>query len=309
MELETLDYREADGVAIVTLNRPEVHNAFNEKMQTELRDTWQQLRSNDDVRAIVLTAAGDRAFCTGIDRSEVPAEEGDYYFTPYTYDDPGLVIGPRSQDLWKPIVAAVNGIACGGGFYLLGESDILIVSENATFFDPHVTYAMPAVFEPNLMLDKMPFGEAMRMTLMGAHERISAARAHEIGLITEVVPFEELRDRADRDRHDHRRPAGRRHPGVVADAVGRPSDRRRPHEVARQRVPQPVDQRRDAPRGPGDVLRRTADQAPHPLTPRPRSAVVLPPASGSSRRLRVPLELGTLSGACRPKRGAVRGRA
>jgi len=196
MELETLDYREADGVAIVTLNRPEVHNAFNEKMQTELRDTWQQLRSNDDVRAIVLTAAGDRAFCTGIDRSEVPAEEGDYYFTPYTYDDPGLVIGPRSQDLWKPIVAAVNGIACGGGFYLLGESDILIASENATFFDPHVTYAMPAVFEPNLMLDKMPFGEAMRMTLMGAHERISAARAHEIGLITEVVPFEELRDRA-----------------------------------------------------------------------------------------------------------------
>jgi len=196
MELETLDYREADGVATVTLNRPEVHNAFNEKMQTELRDTWQQLRSNDDVRAIVLTAAGDRAFCTGIDRSEVPAEEGDYYFTPYTYDDPGLVIGPRSQDLWKPIVAAVNGIACGGGFYLLGESDILIASENATFFDPHVTYAMPAVFEPNLMLDKMPFGEAMRMTLMGAHERISAARAHEIGLITEVVPFEELRDRA-----------------------------------------------------------------------------------------------------------------
>ena len=196
MELETLDYREADGVAIVTLNRPEVHNAFNEKMQTELRDTWQQLRSNDDVRAIVLTAAGDRAFCTGIDRSEVPAEEGEYYFTPYTYDDPGLVIGPRSQDLWKPIVAAVNGIACGGGFYLLGESDILIASENATFFDPHVTYAMPAVFEPNLMLDKMPFGEAMRMTLMGAHERISAARALEIGLVTEVVPFEDLRDHA-----------------------------------------------------------------------------------------------------------------
>ena len=106
------------------------------------------------------------------------------------------MIGPRSQDLWKPIVAAVNGIACGGGFYLLGESDILIASENATFFDPHVTYAMPAVFEPNLMLDKMPFGEAMRMTLMGAHERISAARAHEIGLVTEVVPFEDLRDRA-----------------------------------------------------------------------------------------------------------------
>jgi enoyl-CoA hydratase/carnithine racemase len=196
VELETVEYREADGVAVVTLNRPEVYNAFNQAMQDELRSVWRHLRENDDVRAVVLTAAGDRAFCTGIDRDDVPYEEGDYFFTPYTYEDPGLFIGPRSQELWKPIVAAVNGIACGGGFYLLGESDILIASDNATFFDPHVTYAMPAVFEPNLMLDKMPFGEAMRMTLMGAHERIGAARALEIGLVSEVVTQEELRDRA-----------------------------------------------------------------------------------------------------------------
>jgi enoyl-CoA hydratase/carnithine racemase len=194
MDLETLTYEAADGVAVVTLNRPERHNAFDETMQEELRATWQSLRSDDDVRCVVLTAAGDQAFCTGIDRSEVPTEEGEYYFDPFTYDDPGRTIGPRSQGLWKPVIAAVNGMACGGAFYLLGEVDFIIAADHATFFDPHVTYAMPAVFEPALMAARMPFGEVMRMTLMGTHERISAARAHQVGLVSQVVAGAELLD-------------------------------------------------------------------------------------------------------------------
>ncbi|MHB1138523.1 MAG: enoyl-CoA hydratase/isomerase family protein [Microthrixaceae bacterium] len=192
MEHETIEYTERDGVAVVTLNRPEVYNAFDDTMRRELRDTWQSLRRNDDVRAVVLTAAGDKAFCTGIDRSGVPAEEGEYDFSPYSYDDPGKDLGPRSQQLWKPVIAAVNGIACGGAFYLLGESDIIIAAEHATFFDPHVTYGMPAVFEPTLMLARMPFGEAMRMSLTGASERIGAAKAESIGLVTQVVPADQL---------------------------------------------------------------------------------------------------------------------
>ena len=196
MSLETLDYDEAGGIAVVTLNRPDVHNAFNETMQRELRDTWQALRTNDDVRAIVLTAAGEKSFCTGIDRSEVPSEDGEYFFDPLTYDDPGRTIGPRSQGLWKPVIAAVNGMACGGAFYLLGECDFIIAAEHATFFDPHVTYGMPAVFEPALMLARMPFAEVMRMTLLGNHERISAARAHAVGLVSEVVAADQLRGHA-----------------------------------------------------------------------------------------------------------------
>jgi enoyl-CoA hydratase/carnithine racemase len=192
MELQTLDYDEADGVATVTLNRPEVHNAFNLAMQEELRQVWRALRVNDDVRAVVLTAAGDRAFCTGIDRADIPVEEGDYYFSPYTYEDPGKDIGPRSQGLWKPVIAAVNGMACGGAFYLLGEADFIIAADHATFFDPHVTYGMPAVFEPTLMVSRMPFGELMRMTLMGNHERISAQKAEAIGMVTQVVPAAQL---------------------------------------------------------------------------------------------------------------------
>jgi enoyl-CoA hydratase/carnithine racemase len=96
------------------------------------------------------------------------------------------------------VVLAINGMACGGACYLLGEADVLIAAEHATFFDPHVTYGMPAVFEPALMLQRMPFGEVLRMTLLGNHERISATRALEIGLLTEVVPAADLRAAAHR---------------------------------------------------------------------------------------------------------------
>jgi enoyl-CoA hydratase/carnithine racemase len=191
--LTTIRYEAADGVATITLDRADRHNAFTTVMCDEMAATWAHVREDDGVRAVVVTAAGDKAFCTGIDRSEVPADDGvDYTFDPLTYRDPGGRLGPRSNECWKPVIAAVNGMACGGAFYLLGEADILIAAEHATFFDPHVTYGMPAVFEPALMLHHMPFGEVMRMTLLGNHERISAARALEIGLVTEVVPLADL---------------------------------------------------------------------------------------------------------------------
>ena len=94
--------------------------------------------------------------------------------------------------MWKPVIAAVNGMACGGGFYLLGESDIIIAAESATFFDPHVTYAMTAVYEPILLTNRMAFGDLVRMSLVGVHERMSARTARETGLVCEVVASEEL---------------------------------------------------------------------------------------------------------------------
>ncbi len=203
---ETLAYEERDGVAWVTLNRPDVHNAFNSKMQLELRECWRQLRRNDAVRCIVLTGAGDQAFCTGIDRMEQmggdttestdPDIVGAGGSTPFMFNDPGDNIGPKSNDLWKPVVAAVNGMACGGAFYMLGEVEFIIAADHATFFDPHVTYGMTAAFEPIHMHDRMPFGEIMRLSLLGNYERLSAKRAHEIGLVSEVVPKEELHDAA-----------------------------------------------------------------------------------------------------------------
>ena len=203
-DYETLLVRKADGVAWVSLNRPEVRNAINQQMQDELASVWTGFRYDDEVRCVVLTGEGP-AFCTGIDRAEAVSDEnnasmaaGDYpgYPTPWMYDDPGRDVGPKSRDLWKPVIAAVNGMACGGAFYLLGEVEFIIASDDAVFFDPHVTYGMTAAFEPIQMLSKMPLQEIMRLSLLGASERMSAARAHQIGLVTEVVPGDELLERA-----------------------------------------------------------------------------------------------------------------
>ncbi len=200
-DYDTLLYDERDKVAWVTLNRPEVLNSFNARMQHELKDLWRSLRRNDDVRVVVLTGAGDRAFCTGIDRNEaIGADRSQSVVgsgsTPFMFDDPGENIGPKSNDLWKPVIAAVNGIACGGAFYMLGEVEFIIAADSASFFDPHVTYGMTAAFEPIHMLQKMPFHEIMRLSLLGNHERLSAQRAYEIGLVSEVVPLEALPEAA-----------------------------------------------------------------------------------------------------------------
>ena len=202
--LETLIVRKDDGVAWVSLNRPDVRNAISDKMRDELRDLWWAFRYDDDVRCVVLTAEGDH-FCTGIDRGEAVSESntddmaaGNYpgYPTPWVYDDPGRDVGPKARDLWKPVIAAVQGMACGGAFYLLGEVEFVIAADDATFFDPHVTYGMTAAFEPLQLLRKMPFQEIMRMSLLGADERMSAERAREVGLVSEVVPRAELLERA-----------------------------------------------------------------------------------------------------------------
>jgi enoyl-CoA hydratase/carnithine racemase len=198
---ETLLVTIDDGVAWVSLNRPEVRNAINLVMQRELHEVWDGFRYNDDVRCIVLTAEGE-SFCTGIDRGEnIDAEAmaaGRYpgYPTPWTFDDPGRDVGPKTRDLWKPVIGAVHGMACAGAFYMLGETEFIIASDDATFFDPHVTYGMTAAFEPMQLIGKMPFQEVMRMSLLGNHERMSAQRALEIGLVSEVVPREDLRERA-----------------------------------------------------------------------------------------------------------------
>ena len=181
-DYETLVVGVRDHVASVTLNRPEALNAFTVVMRRECRDLWTALRSDDDVRVVVLTGAGDTAFCVGIDRDEPFTALDDspaLYGTSnnFMYDDPGDWLGPKSNNLWKPVIGAVNGMACGGAFYLLGECDVLIAAEHATFFDPHVTFGMPAIYEPMKMLTRMPFGEVMRMSLTGDTERISAETA------------------------------------------------------------------------------------------------------------------------------------
>jgi len=197
-DFETIIYEERDAIAFVTLNRPDALNAFNSTMSREIREVWRALRANDDVRCVVLSAAGERAFCVGIDRNAsdtyVVFERSTLYGTSnnYMYDDPGRDLGPKTNDLWKPVICAVNGMACGGAFYFIAESDIVIAAEHATFFDPHVTYGQAAVYEPIMLRQQISLGNVLRMALLGARERISAQTALQIGLVTQVVPADEL---------------------------------------------------------------------------------------------------------------------
>ncbi|MFE9413579.1 enoyl-CoA hydratase/isomerase family protein [Streptomyces sp. NPDC006704] len=171
------------GVAVVTLDRPERLNAIDLETAAQLASIWRELRFDDTVRAVVLTGAGERAFCTGIDRAAQVAQPT----SPYSTDDPLLTIGPKANDLWKPVIAAVRGMACGGAFYLLGEAEFVIAADDATFFDPHTTYGMVSAYESMYLALRMPHGEAARLALMGTAERMSARRAYEIGFVSEVT--------------------------------------------------------------------------------------------------------------------------
>jgi enoyl-CoA hydratase/carnithine racemase len=204
---ETLRHEERDGVAWVTLDRPDVLNAVNTTMQRELTSVWRALRNSDTVRCVVLTGAGERAFTTGRDRSEAlevtdamkqtsPTRRTGFGSSDFHFNGDEDQIGPKSADLWIPVICAVNGMACGGAFFLLGEADIIIASENATFFDPHVTFGLTAMYESVQMAHRMPFGELARMALLGSHERLSARRAYEIGLVSEVVAAGDLAEHA-----------------------------------------------------------------------------------------------------------------
>lgn len=181
-----------DHVATVTLNRPRSMNAFNEEMVREFADVWDRVRTNDDIHCVVLRAAEGKAFSTGVD-----VKEGlDHPENVWSRQDPGARLGPKQNEVWKPVICAVHGMAAGGAFYWINESDIVICSEDATFFDPHVTYGMVAALEPIGLTYRIPLGDVMRMALLGNDERLSAHTAYRIGLVSEVVSASDLWTRA-----------------------------------------------------------------------------------------------------------------
>jgi enoyl-CoA hydratase/carnithine racemase len=193
-EYTTITYdRIVDHVATVTLNRPHVLNAFNQTMCNEFRQVWDTVRRDDDVHVVVLRAAGDRAFSTGVDRTD-PLDLGDNL---WSQEDPGFSLSPKLCRVWKPVVCALHGMVAGGALYWVNQSDIVICSEDTTFFDPHVTYGMTSALEPIGLTRRIPLGEVLRIALLGLDERMSAGRALQVGLVSEVVPRERLWERAD----------------------------------------------------------------------------------------------------------------
>ena len=188
-------YEKIDHVALITLDRPEQANSLSFKvMREELPAVWQQARDDGDVRAIVFTASGDRYFCTGVDLRDPGlqqrgSEDGDG-------EPMDLGVTGRQNDVWKPIITAVNGHCVGGGLMFVGDSDIVIASENARFSNTGVSLGLLAPVGPVVLARKIPFEAVMRMLVTGRHESIDAQRALQLGLVSEVTSPEALRDTA-----------------------------------------------------------------------------------------------------------------
>lgn len=196
---DTIKY-ELDGhTATITLNRPEALNALSPHMITELRAAYEEAENDDKVWLLIVTGTG-RAFCTGADVKEIPEDGKVIYERPYlsTYDqwEAPQEGTPPFRTMAKPVLTAVNGLCCGAGMDWVTTTDIVIASEQATFFDPHVSIGLVAGRELVRISRVLPRSIALRMALMGKHERMSAQRAYELGLISEIVGHDRLLDRA-----------------------------------------------------------------------------------------------------------------
>lgn len=191
---ETVEYDVADHVATVTLNRPEVRNAFNTTMAEEFAGIWTRVRNDDDVHVVVLRANGP-AFCSGIDVRERRSTSTDA--DPWRAGDPGVQLCPKQAEVWKPLITAVHGVAAGGAFSWINESDLVVASDDAEFFDPHLSIGLvTSLTAIGMVRHGVALRDALRIALMSSDERTSARRAAEIGLVNEVVARDRLWDRA-----------------------------------------------------------------------------------------------------------------
>ena len=183
-----------DRIVCVTLNRPEAMNAINFSATAELVEVFREYRDNADEWAMILTGAGEKAFCSGVDmreRADTPESQMKNYqfdaFRPWT---------DIMQATYKPFICAVNGYCVGGGWHMVADSDIVIGAENAVFMDTHVNVGSINGVESAGLSFKMPMGIVMRMVIEGRHFRVNAQQAYMWGLLSEVVPLSKLMPRA-----------------------------------------------------------------------------------------------------------------
>ena len=194
---EALTYRKEGHKAYVTLNRPAHGNSINYRMASELAEAWAEVSADDEVRVAVLTGAGEETFTLGMDHGETRPEE--VLAKGSLRESPTGRMTPRRAGLWKPVIAAINGACSGnGGLALIMDCDVIVAAEHATFFDDHVSWGSVIGTESTGLARRIPFGEVSRLALTGGRERMTAQRAYEIGLVSEVAPKERLMEAVDR---------------------------------------------------------------------------------------------------------------
>jgi enoyl-CoA hydratase len=201
--MTAVEYELNDGVAVITLNRPEARNAMSPEVLCRLYDAWQEVKNDDAVRVAVLTGAGDKAFCAGADlgrliplmsKSREPEDEWDRRDLA-NEDDLGNKASLRIHDIDKPIIAACNGHAIAGGMELVQGTDIRIAAEGALFGVQEVKWALfPAGGSTVRLPAQLPYAFAMELLLTG--QLVDAQRAHELGFVNHVVPFDQVMPKA-----------------------------------------------------------------------------------------------------------------
>ena len=197
-DFQTVLYDVADRVATITLNRPERKNAMNQQLKDELRACWQRVKADPDVWVAIITGAGT-AFSSGADVESLAAGG---FTKADRWRELAMIEGivdlptPRRQRVHKPVIAAVNGVVAGFSLDLVTEADVPIASDQASFVDPHVSLGYVSSHEMVNMARRVPVAVCLRMALLGSRERMSAQRAYEVGLVTEVVPHAQLMTRA-----------------------------------------------------------------------------------------------------------------
>jgi enoyl-CoA hydratase len=180
-------------VEVLTLNRPERRNALSGDLLAALNEAFAELETDDAVRAIVLTGAGDRAFCSGMDLKDFSQGPGGDPFADADDREP-MKHGIIPWDYPKPLVAAVNGAAVAGGFELMMACDLVVAAEQAVFGVAEVKRGLLPGGGGTLLATRIPLALALEITLTGDH--IDAARAFDIGLVNRVVPADRVLDEA-----------------------------------------------------------------------------------------------------------------
>jgi enoyl-CoA hydratase len=174
-------------VGWLIFDRPEVGNAMDAAMLADLPRAWHDLDADPDVRVIVNTGNGS-AFQTGLDVRQLAGDRDALREQSRRTKNADLRISAWQNRVGKPVIAAVNGVCAGGGLHFVADADIVIAAEGATFLDPHVSIGQVSAFELIALARRGAVEPVMRIGLVGRHERLDAARAYQLGLVSDVVP-------------------------------------------------------------------------------------------------------------------------
>jgi enoyl-CoA hydratase/carnithine racemase len=193
-DYETLVVERRGPVGWLVFDRPDRGNAMDATMLAELERAWVALDADDDVRVIVNTGNGS-AFQTGLDVVQLAKDRDALREQSRRTRDAALRLTAWHNGVWKPVVAAVNGVCAGGGLHFVADADVVVMSSDATLLDPRVSIGQVSAYETIGLVRKSPMESVLRMALAGRHERMTAARAYQLGVCSQVVaPPPALRD-------------------------------------------------------------------------------------------------------------------